>query len=213
VPARQAARIPREPAPRHPPALARVDARGEVIERQEQPQPGADLQIGRVGSLAVHGPVADPAVGAVEMEVEVDEIGAHRRVARAVEPARGGREQRRREAHERPRNGQVGTLAVGHQRARSPPQPPPRQTAGQRLQHLIAPALGLLDDPALGAVAREQGRVGDALLQAAEDRARAEDMLPVLEHDAGDGLPAEAPPLLRLVRHGDHVDLLERDVL
>ena len=137
---REPARVVREPAPRDLPARPRVDPRCEVLEREQQPQRRPDLQVGRVGSRlrCAHRTMLDPAVGAVEVEVQVDEVGPHGRVGGAVEVARRAGDERSGQARRRARNGQLRVGAVVHDRAGAPRQRRPHDPPHERLQHLVA---------------------------------------------------------------------------
>ena len=84
---------------------------------------------------------------------------------------------------ERLRDRQVRVGGVAHHRARVAQQRRPGEPAGERLQHLVAPALGLLDAVALARVGGQQVRLGRAVLERPQDLARAEHLLAVGELD------------------------------
>ncbi len=80
------------------------------------------------------------------------------------------------------------------------------QAARQRLEHLLAPALGLLHTRALLGVSREQRRIGPDLVEEARDAARALELAPVeLERRNGEALEAREANQQRVQpRHQPH---------
>ena len=143
----------------------------------------------------------------------MDQVGAHRPVARMVGLLRGERGQRSEEARERARHGQPRTVRVGHERAGRAPQRGPHDAPHERLQHLVAPLLGPLHLRPRRNVGGQQRRVGHARVELPGDRARAEHVLAVREHQPGHGGAAEAQPLGQPVRDGDQLDAAIADAL
>ena len=173
-------------------ARPRVDQVAEVLHGRQQRKARADLQLRAVGRLGERQrPVGDPAVDLVQMARQGAELALALGRVRPVQALLDAAEQRHRRADDRRGRWQLPALRVRGHGAGVLEEGRPQHVADELLEHLVAPALGLEHAVALLTRLGQQRRIGHALLQAGEDRARALHLLAVLEAQARDGPGAE----------------------
>src|SRR3954447_17861011 len=148
------------------------DGRAEVVEGHRQVDAGADLEVGGVRWIRAQHALGDPVVNSLEPPGERGEVVADGLVVGPVHAGRRGHDGSRGLDGETYWDPEPGALGIARERGAVSLERVPQDPPHGRLEHLLAPPLGVLHRDATLLLGRIEGRVRSDRVELAGDCSR-----------------------------------------